>query len=42
MKLCNISFSSCTRSQWAWAENADLGQHTFWPTNFCKSTFWAT
>jgi len=34
------SFSSCTRSQQASAENAGLGQHTFRPTIFYRSTFW--
>jgi len=37
-----INFSSCTRSEWAWAENPGLGQHTFRPTIFYQSTFWAT
>jgi len=36
-----INFSSCTRSQWAWVENADLDHHTFRPTAFFQSTFWA-
>jgi len=37
-----IHFSSCTHSQWAWAENAGLGHHIFRPTIFFQSTFWAT
>jgi len=37
-----INFSSCTRSQWTWAEYTDLDQHTFRPTIFFQSTFWAT
>ena len=36
------NFSSCTRSQWAWAENGDLDQHTFRPTIFFQSKFGAT
>jgi len=31
-----INFSSCTRSQWAWAEDPVR------PTVFFQSTFWAT
>jgi len=37
-----INFSFCTRSQWAWAEDADLCHHTFRPTVFFQSTFGAT
>jgi len=37
-----VIFSFCTRSQWAWAENADHGQHTFRPTVLFQSTSWAT
>jgi len=37
-----INFSSYTRSQWAWAEDADLDHHIFRPTIFFQSTFWAT
>jgi len=37
-----INFSSCTCSQWDRAENAGLGHHTFRPTIFFQSTFWAT
>jgi len=37
-----IHFSTCTRSQSAWVENADLDQHTLRPTTFFQSTFWAT
>jgi len=36
-----INFSFCTHSQQAWAESAGLGQHTFRPTFFFQSTFWA-
>jgi len=32
--LEHLNFSSCTRSQWAWAEDAT--------TMFFQSTFWAT
>jgi len=35
-------FSSCTHSQWTWAEDAQLDHHTFRPTVFFQSTFWAT
>jgi len=37
-----INSSSCTCPQWAWAEDADLDQHTFRPTIFFQSRFWAT
>ena len=36
-----INFLSCTCSQWTWAESAGLGQHTFQPTFFFQSAFWA-
>jgi len=36
-----INFSSCSRSEWTWAKNAGLGHHTFPPTIFFQSTFWA-
>jgi len=29
INVWSYNFSSSTRSQWAWAENADFGQHTF-------------
>jgi len=34
MQYTSINFSSCTHSQWAWAENADLDHHTFRPNDF--------
>jgi len=34
MKLYNILIFVFTRSQWAWAETADLDQHTFRPNQF--------
>jgi len=34
-----IHFSSCSRSQYAWGENAGLGQHTFLANTFLLVTF---
>jgi len=38
-RILYINFTSCTRSQWEWAENAGFGDHTFRSTICFQSTF---